>query len=52
MDDDADLTKPCTAVVASAFGYAGQEVLGCSRVIVAERSLRYIFARLIDSPTR
>lgn len=49
VDDDADLDEAVPAVVASAFGYAGQKCSACSRVIVVGRAYDPLLARLVEA---
>jgi RHH-type proline utilization regulon transcriptional repressor/proline dehydrogenase/delta 1-pyrroline-5-carboxylate dehydrogenase len=47
VDADADLDEAIPAVMASAFGYAGQKCSACSRVIVVEGAHRRFLERLL-----
>jgi RHH-type proline utilization regulon transcriptional repressor/proline dehydrogenase/delta 1-pyrroline-5-carboxylate dehydrogenase len=49
IDADADLDEAVHAVVASAFGYAGQKCSACSRVIVLDLVYDTFLARLIEA---
>jgi RHH-type proline utilization regulon transcriptional repressor/proline dehydrogenase/delta 1-pyrroline-5-carboxylate dehydrogenase len=49
IDDDADLDEAVHAVVASAFGYAGQKCSAASRVIVLTSIYDQFLTRLIEA---
>jgi RHH-type proline utilization regulon transcriptional repressor/proline dehydrogenase/delta 1-pyrroline-5-carboxylate dehydrogenase len=49
VDDDADLDEAVPAILASAFGYAGQKCSACSRVIVVGRAYEPLLARLVEA---
>ncbi|MBX3394067.1 MAG: proline dehydrogenase family protein [Phycisphaerae bacterium] len=49
VDDDADLDDAVQAVMASAFGYAGQKCTACSRVIVVGSIYEAFVEKLVDS---
>jgi RHH-type proline utilization regulon transcriptional repressor/proline dehydrogenase/delta 1-pyrroline-5-carboxylate dehydrogenase len=49
IDDDADLDEAVAAVVASAFGYAGQKCSACSRVLTVGGVHQAFLARLCDA---
>jgi RHH-type transcriptional regulator, proline utilization regulon repressor / proline dehydrogenase / delta 1-pyrroline-5-carboxylate dehydrogenase len=46
VDSDADLDEAVPAIVASAFGYAGQKCSACARVLAHERIAEVLFERL------
>lgn len=49
VDSDADLDQVVPAVVASAFGYAGQKCSACSRLIVVDDLHDALVARLVGA---
>jgi RHH-type proline utilization regulon transcriptional repressor/proline dehydrogenase/delta 1-pyrroline-5-carboxylate dehydrogenase len=49
VDEDADLDEAVHAVVASAFGYAGQKCSACSRAIVLAGVYDAFVARLVEA---
>jgi RHH-type proline utilization regulon transcriptional repressor/proline dehydrogenase/delta 1-pyrroline-5-carboxylate dehydrogenase len=49
IDDDADLDEAVHAIVAGAFGYAGQKCSACSRAIVLEGIYDQFLERLIEA---
>ena len=49
VDDDADLDEAVKAVMASAFGYAGQKCSACSRLIVLRDVYEPLLARLAEA---
>jgi RHH-type proline utilization regulon transcriptional repressor/proline dehydrogenase/delta 1-pyrroline-5-carboxylate dehydrogenase len=49
VDADADLDQAVPAIVASAFGYAGQKCSACSRLVVVDSVADELLARLVGA---
>ena len=49
VDDDANLDEAVPAILASAFGYAGQKCSACSRVVAVGRVYEPLLARLAEA---
>jgi RHH-type proline utilization regulon transcriptional repressor/proline dehydrogenase/delta 1-pyrroline-5-carboxylate dehydrogenase len=49
VDEDADLDETVQAVIASAFGYAGQKCSACARVIGVGRIYERLIQRLVEA---
>ncbi|MFH1808662.1 MAG: proline dehydrogenase family protein [Pseudomonadota bacterium] len=49
VDDDADLDEAVRAVLAAAFGYAGQKCSACSRAVVLDKVYEAFAGRLIEA---
>ena len=49
VDDDADLDGAVTAIIESAFGYAGQKCSSCSRIIVLDGVYDALMSRLREA---